>query len=178
MENMNTSSSPKGLKGFIARRGIACTIIMVLFVLLVLANAIYALWEASYNPSFCSICHIIRPYVESYRTSEHTDNIHYQANVGCKECHVTTPIDALGEVVAYVTGNYQEPLSERRVENDVCLTCHRSYESLAERTAHLSRNPHDSHWPNVRCTLCHKAHRPSENYCAQCHDTPDFKIQP
>ncbi|MGQ9665821.1 MAG: cytochrome c3 family protein [Anaerolineae bacterium] len=176
---MDTPTPPKkGMRGFAARHGIAITIIVALFVLLIAANGVYALWKASYNPSFCGICHIIRPYVESYRSSQHTDNIHYQANVGCKECHETSPIGALQEVVAYVTRNYDNPLRERKVESDMCLKCHRSYQSLAARTAHLSRNPHDSHWPNLRCTLCHKVHRPSQNYCAQCHDTSDFKIQP
>jgi len=169
MDTSTTSPSPKGLKGFIARRGIACTIIIALFILLVAANAVYALWEASYNPSFCSLCHIIRPYVDSYHTSQYLDNIHQQANVGCKDCHVTSPIGALKEVAAYVTGNYDNPLTERKMTNDMCLKCHRSYESLAERTAHLNRNPHNSHWPNLRCTVCHKSHRPEENYCAQCH---------
>ncbi len=177
MDALTTTSSPKGLKGFIARRGLACTIITVLFILLVAANAVYALWEASYNPSFCSICHIIRPYVQSYNGSEYLDHIHAQAGVGCKECHVTTPIGALKEVAAYVTGNYHNPLPEKRVDMQVCLKCHRSYASLAEQTKYLPKNPHDGHWPNLQCSMCHKSHRETVNYCVQCHDPMDFLFE-
>ncbi|NIN65562.1 MAG: hypothetical protein GTO63_12870 [Anaerolineae bacterium] len=40
-------------------------------------------------------------------------------------------------------------------------------------TAHLESeagaNPHDSHYGEMECPLCHKMHRESEDYCAWCH---------
>jgi len=171
------SSILAGLKSFVVRRGVVCVVVTCLFVLLLMANAVYGVWELSYNPKFCTLCHNIRPYVDSYYASEHTDHIHYQANVVCKECHVVSPVESLGEAWAYVTGNYDNPLSERRLGQENCLRCHRSYESLIEKTSHLERNPHDGHWPEMECNLCHKAHRSSVDYCAQCHES-GHEVQP
>jgi hypothetical protein len=53
-----------------------------------------------------------------------------------------------------------------------CLSCHESYEKVAERTKKLERNPHKSHYHNLPCTTCHHGHKPDENFCAPCH--PDY----
>ena len=153
-----------GLKAFIARRGL-----LVLFITLVLANLAYGGWQLTYNPNTCSICHNIRPYVESYYDSEYADHVHYEANVGCKDCHEATPLECASEGVTYVTGNYENPMTEIRFPQEKCLQCHRSYESLVEQTSHLEPNPHDSHFGEMECYLCHKSHKDSENYCAECH---------
>jgi hypothetical protein len=116
--------------------------------------------------------------VESYYTSQHTDNLHYQAHVVCKDCHVVGVGEALREVWAYVTGDYSNPLvPERRVQKETCLYCHRSYEALIQSTEHLARNPHAGHWPDMECDLCHKAHQPSVDYCGRCHES-GHRIQP
>jgi hypothetical protein len=42
---------------------------------------------------------------------------------------------------------------------------------LVERTKHIKLNPHvPFHWPEMDCRICHKMHRPSEDYCSECHD--------
>ena len=127
------------------------------------------MWEASFQPSFCNACHIIRPYVSSYQTSSFLDNTHREAGTGCKECHHVTPLKAVNEVVSYVTGDYQDPLSEHDFAKENCLECHRSYQSLIEQTAHLEPNPHDSHLGELECTMCHNSHRESTLFCNECH---------
>ena len=79
------------------------------------------------------------------------------------------------ELVTYVRGNYQTPLRERRFSKEFCLGCHEheSYAQLAEMTKALEEeigaNPHDSHYGELECRLCHKVHRASQDYCANCH---------
>ena len=167
----------KRLKRFVAEKGWGVSLIVVLFFFLILGNAAYAMWEISSNPKFCGICHNIRPYVDSYYTSQHTDNVHYQAGVGCKDCHVVAPQDTLGEIVSYVTGSYQTPLPEAEMPMSECFRCHRDYDVRIEKTSHLERNPHFGHWPNMECTLCHKFHQPSVDYCGRCHPS-GHTVQP
>lgn len=122
------------------------------------------------NPEFCATCHNMDSHVESFLTSSYLDNIHQQANVGCKDCHSDyTLVDEMKSIVSYVTGNYDDPMKEADYSQDGCLNCHRSYSSLAVRTSNLEPNPHSSHLGEIDCTLCHKSHRPSEIYCSQCH---------
>lgn len=60
------------------------------------------------------------------------------------------------------------------VATDTCLSCHGSYEKVAERTASLGEdvNPHDSfHYDmQLECTTCHASHGKSTNLCSSCHD--------
>jgi len=156
------------VKTFVLRRGV-----LVLLLVLVLADTAYAGWQLSYKQPklVCNLCHNIRPYVESYSSSDYLDHVHAEANVTCKDCHHVTPFEAAGEALTYVTGDYEEPMREISYSKEGCLQCHRSYESLAERTSALEPNPHESHLGELDCTLCHKSHRPSEVYCTQCHIT-------
>lgn len=61
------------------------------------------------------------------------------------------------------------------VQNDTCLSCHRDYEKLAERTANLGEgiNPHNNfHYDaQLDCVTCHSSHSESHNLCTSCHDT-------
>lgn len=143
--------------------------ILILFILLLAVNVGYGLWKISYNPGFCNLCHIIRPYVASYRNSPYLDSLHREANVGCKDCHRVSPIESARELVAYVTSNYKNPLRQRELPMEDCLYCHRGYASLAQQTSHLEPNPHASHLGEIGCGSCHRAHRESELFCHQCH---------
>ena len=60
------------------------------------------------------------------------------------------------------------------VTADTCLSCHGSYERVAERTAAVGEdvNPHDNFHYDMQldCTTCHKSHSESVNLCLSCHD--------
>lgn len=62
-----------------------------------------------------------------------------------------------------------------------CLGCHGSESAVAERTAKLSPNPHDSHRGSVDCTECHRAHDKQNilmcNDCHAFHTTDGFHIR-
>ncbi len=52
-----------------------------------------------------------------------------------------------------------------------CGNCHGTPEDVAERTADLDPNPHNSpHWETeLPCDACHREHSTSEFYCRNCH---------
>ncbi|NLH87327.1 MAG: cytochrome c3 family protein [Firmicutes bacterium] len=74
---------------------------------------------------------------------------HGEARLGCNACHKN--------------GEYGE------VDMDTCLKCHGPYERLGKLTAGLRFNPHDSHYENHDCNLCHHGHTENEYFCLACH---------
>lgn len=56
-----------------------------------------------------------------------------------------------------------------------CLSCHGSYESLGEKTAALSPNPHRSHMGRVQCNACHAWKGRSRLMCQDCHNFPELE---
>ncbi len=75
---------------------------------------------------------------------------HEDAGLDCEACHVDDDYDEVGM--------------------DTCLDCHGPYEHLAELTAGVHLNPHDSHYLDLDCNLCHHGHQPSEDFCSTCHE--------
>ncbi|MGA9349664.1 MAG: cytochrome c3 family protein [Anaerolineae bacterium] len=127
--------------------------------------------HARTNPRSCAFCHNMEAHVVSYLSSNHLDNIHYQANVGCKDCHTGYSLMAeLKSAWRYLRGDYEEVFSQRVFSQEVCNRCHISMEYQANRTDFLVRNPHLSHWPDLVCGDCHLAHDKQIDYCANCHD--------
>jgi Cytochrome c3 len=104
---------------------------------------------------------LVRRMTGSWAGSSFLDERHAKANVGCAGCHA----GALPEIGA-------------DVERARCLTCHGPEEKLIAKAApavHADRNPHKSHLGEIDCTVCHHAHKASENYCLGCH--PKFRMQ-
>ena len=129
------------------------------------------LHQSDVNPNFCSTCHIMEPYVDSYLTSNHLDNVHAQANVQCKQCHSDYDIPAeIESGIKFITGNYDKDMPQRRFDDHVCTQCHISMEFLAKTTDYLRRNPHASHWPDLKCRSCHISHGEQIDYCSECHE--------
>lgn len=123
------------------------------------------------NPNLCGTCHAIKPYVDSYLNSNHMDNIHYQANVGCKDCHTSSDYAyQLGVVWRYLQGDGDKFLSRRTYDQKMCTRCHISMAYHADRTDFLVSNPHASHWPDLVCDDCHLAHDEQIDYCGNCHE--------
>jgi cytochrome c nitrite reductase small subunit len=123
------------------------------------------------QPRFCAACHAMKLYVDSYLTSDHMDNIHWQANVGCRDCHSGyTVLDELKSAWRYVWGDYPNVLERRAFDQAMCIRCHISMPYHAARTDFLVRNPHLSHWPDMVCGDCHLAHDRQIDYCGYCHD--------
>jgi len=140
----------------------------------------YVLHLSNTSPEFCATCHIMQPNVTSYLTSNNLDNIHKQANVGCKQCH-DYPVSAeISSGIKFFTGNYSVDASGKllpvKFNNDMCLKCHISYDFVAKQTDFLEKNPHDSHNGQLPCNTCHVSHGKQIDFCAQCHDNGGQKM--
>lgn len=82
----------------------------------------------SSKPRFCGTCHVLRPYYESWKTSEHG-----KRGTGCMQCHVAPgfvnyakrKLLGIAEVVSYVTQTYDTNLSAE-IPDAACLRegCH------------------------------------------------------
>jgi fumarate reductase flavoprotein subunit len=76
---------------------------------------------------------------------------HTKAGIACTSCHPGgTP--------------------SNKVPMSVCTECHGNYAKIALKTQDFAPNPHESHLGEVECTVCHHAHKPSEDGCRSCHD--------
>jgi hypothetical protein len=105
---------------------------------------------------------LLKKTADSWSDSPYMDALHARKNVTCAGCHAK-----------------RLPIKDESVENDRCLSCHDSYEKLAEKTASSEfpmRNPHRSHLVALDCTKCHLGHQESKSYCLQCHPTFSQKI--
>ncbi len=119
--------------------------------------------EYSAQPSFCTNCHNMQPYYDSWATSTHN-------GVPCIRCHYAPGIraEAMGkvqaanQVVKYVTGSYgTRPWAE--IEDAACLRsgCHSTRKLEGELTFLGVRFDHRQHLTDLRrgkqlrCTSCH-----------------------
>lgn len=126
------------------------------------------------DPESCASCHVIKPYVQSWKSSDFLDHKHSKAGIGCLECHQLTDKQEKENVTKFRSESYKTSLSQREYPNDFCLRCHGSYKEVAERTKNyqkkdLTQNPHESHNGEINCNLCHKSHKPSVDSCSECH---------
>jgi len=159
------------------------TIIGIVVLVLLLGGGIsggYVLHLSNTSPEFCGVCHIMQSNVTSYLTSNNLDNIHKQANVGCKQCHDYPVTAEISSGIKFITGNYSVDangkLTPVTFNNDMCLKCHISYDHVAKQTDFLTKNPHDSHNGQLPCSTCHVSHGKQIDFCAQCHDNGGQKM--
>lgn len=82
---------------------------------------------------------------------------HKEVLIDCRDCH--------GRI---------DKKDFKPVKTPVCLECHKSKQSLAEKLDFLKdKNPHNSIHDglNLNCYSCHSEHKPSYNMCKDCHNT-------
>jgi hypothetical protein len=133
------------------------------------------------DPEYCAGCHVMAPYYSSWKQSPFTAHTHAKLGLKCQDCHTRTVRDGLRELVSNATGSFDVPLEDHPPGRETCLRCHGSYQILAARTQNLlgpdgfalGRNPHDSHWGPIDCGICHKMHKPSQDFCSECHGSPN-----
>lgn len=134
----------------------------------------YLVHLSNTSPQFCATCHIMQQNVNSYLSSNDMDNIHAQANVGCKDCHDYSIPAEISSGIRYITGNYsvnpEGELLPVTYDDDMCLKCHISDDYLASATDFLHRNPHKNHNGDLDCNVCHVSHGDQINFCGTCHD--------
>ncbi len=146
----------------------------------------YGVMEASSTPAFCGTCHVMAPYYDSWKSSDHSD-------IACVNCHIAPGItaelrkkyEAVSMVARYFTGTYgSNPWTE--VEDAACLECHERRllkgkvlfgSVLFDHGPHLTELRRGK---RLRCTSCHSqivqgSHiTVTQTTCTLCH----FKGQP
>jgi len=102
----------------------------------------------------CKTCHNRKE--QNLQGKVPLSHLHLWNGTSCRDCH----------------GN-ADP--RKALTTAQCLSCHKSYQEVAKLTKDLATNPHESHFGNIDCGQCHKAHQKSKLYCNKCHDF-DFKV--
>jgi hypothetical protein len=97
--------------------------------------------------------------------------VHARVGTSCLDCHARTSIAAEVRTAAtYLATGAPTTIERRRFGDAMCNRCHVDLAHQATKTDFLVRNPHRSHWPELRCGHCHVAHGPQVDFCAGCHD--------
>ena len=82
---------------------------------------------------------------------------HTRAKLECTTCHV----DGL----------------DKAAPDKACMSCHGNYAAVAKTTEKMIPNPHASHMGELRCSICHSAHKPARVYCNDCHTFETLKLK-
>jgi hypothetical protein len=172
-----------GVKFFLGSKKILIPLLVVLFVVLLSGGIL--LYSGS--PSFCNLCHFMKPYYEAWKSSKHNQ-------VACVQCHIPPqPKEALRarfQVISltaqYVMkGNGSRPHAE--IADESCLRegCHET--RLLKGEVSFKRDIIFNHLPHLkklrgerklRCTSCHSqivvgSHmQVTDSTCYLCH----FKV--
>lgn len=147
------------------RRRRGRVLLIVLGILLVTGGAAGAgLWHVSTSPLLCNSCHIMKPYVDAWKTSKHAD-------VTCVQCHyppgfrdtIWVKYQALTQVVKWATQTYSsKPFAE--IEDASCLRSGCHDRRLLQGATVFKRGIVFDHKPHLeeprrgrqlRCTSCH-----------------------
>ena len=152
--------------------------------LVVLGAAGVGLWHASSSPRLCNSCHIMKPYVQAWKTSKHN-------KVACVQCHyppglrdtIWVKYQAITQVVKWATQTYNsKPYAE--VEDGSCLRSGCHDRRLLDGKVVFKRGIVFDHRPHLaqvrrgrqlRCTSCHSqivvgTHiEVTESTCFLCH---------
>ncbi|MAT41915.1 MAG: hypothetical protein CL609_06210 [Anaerolineaceae bacterium] len=148
-------------------------IILIFLVVAASASGGYLLHLSNTSPEFCGSCHLMDENVNSYLTSNHLDNVHFQAGVECKECHDYSVGAEISSGVNFLLGNYSVSpngeLLKVQYDDQMCLDCHISYEFMGRATDYLFRNPHNNHNGELECRACHMSHEEQIDFCSSCH---------
>jgi nitrate/TMAO reductase-like tetraheme cytochrome c subunit len=165
-----------GWKGFV---------IAAIVTIIILVGILAVSMEVTSRPKFCSTCHYMKPYYESWQNSSHR-------HITCTDCHfppglsnsIKGKFTALSMLVNYFTGVYKKSKPRAEISDVSCMRggCHeaRTLKSrvtfkegiIFDHAPHLERLRRDK---KLRCTSCHSqivqgSHiSVTESTCFLCH---------
>jgi len=171
----------------VTSRGAISPFLVFLLILLIILIAIFIFGETTSRPSYCSRCHAMKPYFDSWKESSHS-------KVGCVKCHYAAGTNMLLKakfigVRMYfknATSNFQGRRPWAEVENSACKRpgCHIE-PSLPEKIdlkgvqfAHLQHLNSSPRGKRLSCTSCHaemvhySSMAASVGTCYLCHFMP------
>jgi nitrate/TMAO reductase-like tetraheme cytochrome c subunit len=145
-------------------------LIFICLVIVIITGAGAGLVKTSDNPAFCSVCHIMKPYYESWKSGDLLANKHASAGITCHQCHESSISVQAEEGIKFVTGDYKDPLDKRDFgTREFCLECH-NFDEVKAATNFEESNPHDNHNGKQECNTCHSMHQQSNLMCSNCHE--------
>jgi len=134
------------------------------------------------DPGECAVCHEGNTMVQQGHVP--TKGLSYEE---CALCHKEQKDGALPLAQRFPGGHYHllsgvgcdSCHDDGDYENlpgaATCKGCHPDYIEKTPSKNGLD-NPHENHMGDLNCRLCHKMHKPSVNFCAQCHSAFDYVI--
>lgn len=133
-------------------------VVLMLILILVVGYIVFmGAYFATSEPSFCTSCHQIKPYVTSWRQSPHKD-------VKCHYCHdnrgFVGKINAkltrgLNNAYLHVTGQYTI-ITKGKVSEQNCIACHLGdYRNYSE-TKRLDMMHYEFMKIDKLCLQCHR----------------------
>ncbi|MBU1052775.1 MAG: cytochrome c3 family protein [Proteobacteria bacterium] len=93
---------------------------------------------------------------------------HSVAEKSCLDCHDIADLQKAHKNID--AKNTPSPL--QKYSSAICFNCHGSYTDIIELTKGKTRlNPHDSHYGEIDCFICHKIHtaKSPDEFCVSCH---------
>jgi hypothetical protein len=115
----------------------------------------------------CATCHATE--VKSMTDTTLLASKHAAAGKTCSDCH-----DAADLQIAHKKADATTPVPVQKFLRAFCFKCHGSYAAIIELTRGRTRlNPHDSHYGQVDCFICHRVHtvKSPVELCISCHGT-------
>lgn len=113
--------------------------------------------ELTSTPTFCSMCHEMRPEYYTWEASAHN-------KIACVDCHVKPgiknfvehKIESMQQVYLHFTGTYVTPIQiSEPVSNSTCEQCH-NMDNRPTTPAGDIKFPHTTHLKQgVQCIQCH-----------------------
>lgn len=143
-------------------------LILSIFFVIAVAGAMAA-QKISAQPEFCTNCHNMQTYYDSWKDSTLLANQHAREGINCHDCHTPSLAQQIDEGIKQITGNYEYPMTKREFPKEMCLDCHTMSKVIAKTKFEDGSNPHESHQGEEDCNKCHNMHRESKVLCSQCH---------
>lgn len=161
------SKQKKNMKEKLLQKKVIIPLIILAAIIIGCSGILFAVSD---KPAFCSTCHIMKPYYQSYSEGDLLAYKHAAGGVdNCHDCHEEDLATKVNEGIKYVTGDYKTPLDKRNfATKQFCLECH-DFNKIKAATAFEESNPHDSHNGEQQCYECHSMHGQSKVMCSQCH---------
>ncbi len=119
-----------------------------------------------WNPGArCADCHIAE--VKSMSDTALLASKHAAAGNDCSDCHYPSDMEKTHKSIDTAL-----PVPVQKYSSTLCFKCHGSYADIVELTKGRTRlNPHDSHYGEIDCFICHKVHaaKSPDEFCVSCH---------
>lgn len=115
----------------------------------------------------CADCHTAE--VKSMSDTTLLASKHAAAGNSCLDCHDASELETKHNNI-----DAKIPLPVKKYPNTLCYKCHGSYADIIKLAKGKTRlNPHDSHYGEIDCFICHKVHtaKSPDEFCISCHGT-------